>query len=97
MCCKPRLLRLGVVPGFRKRPGKLVERSEGRDQIPQQIGQHVGRKRSTWLQEKIKVGAKLEDFCSKDGGFSQGFPKEIQEAPQGKTLNEPRSPATRSS
>jgi hypothetical protein len=25
--------------------------------------------------------------CSKDGGFSQGFSKEIQEATQGKTLS----------
>src|SRR5262245_33844250 len=37
------------------------------------------------------------DFRHAQRWLSQGFPKEIQEAPQGKTLNEPRSPATRSS
>jgi hypothetical protein len=36
----------------------------------------------------LKAGAKLENFAvQKIGGFSQGFPEEIQEAPQRKTLN----------
>ena len=49
--------------GLESEAGELVERSEGRDQIPRQIGQAGRGARSTWLQEKIKAGAKLEDFA----------------------------------
>jgi DNA-binding protein H-NS len=43
-----------------------------------------------WLREKLKAGAKLEDFAvQKTVASSQGFSKEIQEATQGKTLSPP--------
>ena len=40
-----------------------------------------------WLREKLKAGAKLEDFAvQKNGGFPQSFAEEIQEATQVKVM-----------
>jgi DNA-binding protein H-NS len=59
------LARLGteVAPSVRRAWRQQVERTDGADQISRQGRQHLGRGATPrWLREKLKVGAKLDDF-----------------------------------
>ena len=89
---KAQLSRLGDELGYKKRSrGSSLKGRRVAIKYRDKFGNTwAGRgAQPIWLREKLKAGAKLEDFAvqktlaSQDSGFSQGFSEEIQEATQG--------------